>query len=123
LSNGEIYYYKIKNIDQKNIFAKGKDPDLQPLESTNSHKGEVRKMIYTPINEGQIDVLISASADRTVKLWDPKNVKGNSCFQTLVGHEGSVLDMVYTQKVDQLITSSTDKTMRIWVIDKQRSIF
>ena len=28
LSNGDIYYYKTKNIDQKNIFAKGKDPDL-----------------------------------------------------------------------------------------------
>lgn len=52
LSNGDIYYYKTKNIDQKNIFAKGKDPDLQPLDSPNPHKGEIRKMIFTPVNEG-----------------------------------------------------------------------
>jgi len=66
--------------------------------------------------------LITASADRTIKLWEPSNVKSNPCFQTIVGHEGSILDMVYIEKVNQLITSSTDRTMRIWVIDQSRQL-
>ena len=65
-------------------------------------------------------MIITASADRTIKLWETKSTKSNPCFQTIVGHEGSILDMVYVQKVDQLITSSTDRTVRIWTIDKAR---
>ena len=56
-------------------------------------------MIYTRMNEGKLDVLITASADRTIKLWEPKNQKGDPCFQTIVGHKGSILDMVYISKV------------------------
>lgn len=67
-------------------------------------------------------MLISASADRTIKLWEPKNTKTNKCFQTIIGHTGSILDMVFIQKVQLLVTSSTDKTMRIWRIDKARQL-
>lgn len=104
------------------MHLKGKDPDVTLLESSSPHKGEIRKMICTKINEETLDVLFTASADRTIKMWDPKNTKGNCCIQTICGHEGTILDMVYISKVpvDQLITTSTDKTMRIWVIDKSR---
>ena len=66
-------------------------------------------------------MLISASADRTIKLWEPKN-QGKKCFQTIIGHNGSILDMVYLQKVQLLFTSSTDNTMRIWKIDQARAL-
>jgi len=65
-------------------------------------------------------VLITGSADRTIKLWEPKNPKTNDPFQTIIGHEGSILDMVYISKVQLLVTSSTDKTMRVWRLDKAR---
>ena len=51
------------------------------------------------MNDGTLDVLITASADRTVKMWEPKNTKKDPCFQTIVGHEGTILDMVYIDKV------------------------
>lgn len=69
------------------------------IESPHSHKGEIRKIVYTKMNDGKLDVLITASADRTIKLWEPKNLKSDPCFQTIVGHEGSILDMVYIDKV------------------------
>ena len=56
-------------------------------------------MIYTKMNNGKLDVLITASADRTIKLWEPMNVKAKPCFQTIVGHEGSILDMKYIDQV------------------------
>ena len=57
-------------------------------------------MICAKINEGELDVLITASADRTIKMWDPKTVKGNPCIQTITGHAGTILDMVYIEKID-----------------------
>jgi WD40 repeat protein len=57
-----------------------------------------------------------------VKLWEPKKNHANKCFQTIIGHSGSILDMVYIDKVQLLVTSSTDKTMRIWRIDKARQL-
>jgi WD40 repeat protein len=94
--------------------------DLVELTSPQAHKGMVRKMIYTQIDG--LSVLITASADRTIKLWEPKNNKTNKCFQTIIGHKGSILDMVYIEKVQLLVTSSTDRTMRIWRIDKARQL-
>ena len=66
LSNGKIFYYKKKGIESRNLCASGKEHQQVTLESPMAHKGEVRKLIYTKI-EG-LDVLISGSADRTVKL-------------------------------------------------------
>lgn len=90
------------------------------LASPQAHKGEIRKLIYTVIDG--LHVLISASADRTIKLWEPKNPKGDKCFQTIIGHERSLLDMIYLDKVRLLFTSSTDGTMRVWRIDQARQL-
>lgn len=60
-------------MEQKYLVDKGKDPELVELDAPASqiHKGDVKCLIYSKI-EG-LDVLISGSADRTIKLWEPKN--------------------------------------------------
>lgn len=58
-------------MESRHLVDRGKDLEQVELDSPQSHKGEVRRLIYTSI-EG-IDVLISGSADRTIKLWEPKN--------------------------------------------------
>lgn len=80
LSTGQIFFYKKKNMDSKLIVQPGpkEQLDLVELTSPQAHKGMVRKMIYTNIDG--LPVLISASADRTIKLWEPKNNKTNKCF-------------------------------------------
>ena len=94
------------------MVEKGLSIIIKELNTPQAHKGAVCKLIYTLI-DGK-DVLISASADRTIKLWEPKNNRGNYCFQTLTGHERSILDMVYMETAQVILTSSTDGTMRIW---------
>ena len=78
LSNGKIFYYKKKSVDNKFLVQSGKEHEQVELDSPQAHKGEIRKLICTTIDG--LDVLISASADRTIKLWEPKNTKGNKCF-------------------------------------------
>lgn len=67
-------------MESRCLVNKGKEHEQIELESPTAHKGDIRKLIYTKI-EG-LDVLISASADRTIKLWElePKNNKTNKCF-------------------------------------------
>ena len=113
--------YKKRSTDNKYIVQKGKQLEQVPLESPQGHKGEIRKLIYVKIEE--MWVLISASADRTIKLWEPNSGnKTNKCFQTIIGHERAVLDMTYMAKVQLLFTSSADGTMRIWRIDPARKL-
>jgi WD40 repeat protein len=120
LSNGKIFYYKKKGMESRHLVASGKEHEKVKLESAMSHKGEIRRIIYTQIDG--LDVLISGSADRTVKLWEPKNTKADKCFQTLIGHKGTIIDMIYLDKVKQLITSTTYGEMHIWRIDQARSL-
>ena len=47
LSNGKLYQYKSKTMDKTSIFKKGKEPERTAIESPHSHKGSIRKMIYT----------------------------------------------------------------------------
>lgn len=89
LSNGKIFIYKKKGIDSKLIVDRGKDHEIHELASSTPHKGRISQLLFTEIDGWE--VLISGSADRTIKLWEPKNNKGNKCFQTIIGHEGSIL--------------------------------
>lgn len=120
LTNGSVGYWKKKNVEQKQIIDKGKDPELVLLDSKKKHKGEVRCLLYCKI--AGLDVLISGAADRTIKLWEPKNLKSDPCFQTVIGCGGTVIDLKYIEKSEILISSSTDLTLRIWRIDKAREL-
>ena len=37
LSNGKLFYYKSKSLDQKSIFNKGKDPEITEIISETSY--------------------------------------------------------------------------------------
>lgn len=120
LTNGNLGYWKKKNVEQKQIIDKGKDPELIRLESKKKHKGEIKCLLYCRISG--LDVLISGSADRTIKLWEPKNLKSDPCFQTIIGSGGTIIDLRYIEKSEILISSSTDKTLRVWRLDKAREL-
>jgi len=82
LSNGKLFKFCSKSIEQKSIFtSSGKPPDLAEIDSPNCHKGSITKIIYAKVNNMSLDVIITASSDRTIKLWEAKNSKTNNpCF-------------------------------------------
>ena len=93
----------------------------------NSHKGEVKCIIYQKIFSSYY--VITGSVDRTIKVWycfvfslrneirdcDPKK---KSVVQTLVGHNGTILALQFSK--DTLVSSSTDKTFKIWKQEEDR---
>lgn len=69
-------------------------------------------------------LLLTGSADRCIKVWDPK--KGNAIepsilVQTLYRHSGTVTALVVCG--DHVISGSTDRTVRLWkVVDGCRAL-
>src|SRR2546423_3421893 len=55
--------------------------------------------------------LASASADKTVKIWDASS---GECLQTLEGHSDSVISVAFSHDSARLASASHDKTVKIW---------
>ena len=66
-------------------------------------------------------LLATASADRTIKLWDvfERDLRCR-CVQTLVGHAGSVTSLSFLR--GSLVTASTDGSVRVWRSAPERSL-
>jgi WD40 repeat protein len=66
-------------------------------------------------------LLLSASADRTVRVWDPAvRDPSKACVQTLRAHGGTVTAMAYAEGM--VMTSSTDGTIKVWRPDDGREL-
>ncbi|WP_420801642.1 WD40 repeat domain-containing protein, partial [Pseudofrankia asymbiotica] len=61
--------------------------------------------------------LASASADRTVRLWDVSDRSApRPLGSPLTGHTGSVLSVAFAPDGRTLASASTDHTVRLWEI-------
>jgi WD40 repeat protein len=73
------------------------------------HKDRVTTIIISPDNE----YVITASHDKTIKIWDFNNRKE---IRTLYGHEDRVVDLVLTPDGSRILSAAHDKTVKIWDI-------
>ena len=87
------------------------DKTLEHIISKNKYSSSHNKVIYALTFSNQGDLLISGSADQTIKVWN--SVTGSLKF-TLCGHTGSVKTLFISPCDRFLVSSSTDCTIRIW---------
>jgi WD40 repeat protein/serine/threonine protein kinase len=71
------------------------------------HKGAVTSVAFSPDDR----LLASASADKTVKLWD---VVSGKEVRTLEGHTDRVTGVAFSPDARRLVSSSADQTVRLW---------
>jgi len=79
------------------------------------HQNVITKLVFS--KNGRL--LASASADRTVKLWQMSFNEGNiegKLITSLKGHEGQVYDLDISPDGKQIISASADGTLRLWDI-------
>ena len=92
------------------------------------HLGAVKKLLYLPSQDDkrpEMSMLLSCSADRTVRLWSPWVSEGKpQCIQTMVhsvaGCGGTVMDICYINGT--IVTCGTDSTVKIWQKQKGREL-
>ena len=98
------------------MFLFGKKDKVKCIQTLQGHSNWVLSVIYLPDK----DQLVSASYDKTLKIW---SLASGQCVQTLQGHSRSVDSVIYLPDKNQLVSASKDKTLKIWSLRRTFKIW
>jgi WD40 repeat protein len=88
---------------------------FRSLHTFKGHSGHIHDMAMTPDGKRAI----SASDDKTLRLWDLEN---GQCLRTLEGHLASVYSVAITPDGKRALSGSWDYTLRLWDLESGQSI-
>jgi len=86
----------------------------KPSHAITAHQAEVNCLAFNPYSEF---MLATGSADRTVALWDLRNL--NVRLHSLVSHRDEIFQVQWSPHHESLLASSgTDRRLHIWDLSK-----
>lgn len=94
------------------------------LQSLDGHNGDVVAVSLRP-DEGGDDaesgssIFLTASVDRTARIWD---LRAGACQQVFWGHEADVNSACFHPDGRHFVTCSEDKTCRLWDLRADQEI-
>jgi len=71
------------------------------------------------ISSAASKLIVSASADYTLKIWDPDS-RDVSC--TLVDHSNTVRDCCFSPNGRRIVSASSDHTLKVWTTDLRKPL-
>ncbi|XRB25343.1 EF-hand domain-containing protein [Pseudoscourfieldia marina] len=83
------------------------DIDATILNNMTGHSGGVTSASYSADGTR----IVSASQDKTVRVWDATT---GACISVLEGHSGAVTSASYSADGTRIVSASYDKTVRVW---------
>lgn len=79
------------------------------------HVDSVNSVHFKPFS----NILATASADKTVSIWD---VRSGLCVQTFYGHSGSVNGCKFTPKGDKIASCDSNGIVKSWDLSRGKEI-
>lgn len=81
------------------------------LSTLTGHSDEISKICFSPNGR----YLLTASADKTARLWNFNDDNETSkCVQIMRGHDSDVFSCAFNYSGDAILTASKDNTCKIW---------
>eukprot|EP00003_Mantamonas_plastica_P025589 TRINITY_DN5050_c0_g1_i3.p2 TRINITY_DN5050_c0_g1~~TRINITY_DN5050_c0_g1_i3.p2 ORF type:complete len:454 (+),score=141.87 TRINITY_DN5050_c0_g1_i3:2031-3392(+) len=127
LSASEDYTLKIWNLQYVGAGGGKKTtnaPDVEPIVTMRGHTAP----IYSAILSTDKDLVFSAGADKTIRLWSPTpgtaelyDAYGSACSQKLgmyTGHTDAIWDLDVHPFSNFLLSASADGTVCLWDIEQ-----
>lgn len=86
----------------------------KPMHKVDAHKGEINCMSFNPFSEF---ILVTGSTDRTVALWDMRNL--SSKIHSFENHADEILQVEWSPFNEAILASaSSDRRVNIWNLAK-----
>jgi len=83
-------------------------------EIKDAHDADINSIAFNPVNEF---LFATGSADKTVALWDIRNLK--SKIKTFTGHTDQVFQVVWAPHNESILTScSADRRVNVWDLSR-----
>ncbi|KAL9657486.1 hypothetical protein ABK040_016752 [Willaertia magna] len=96
------------------IFDTRGQNNTKPAYATEAHKAEVNCIDFSPYSEY---IFVTGSADKTVKLWDMRNLKSE--LHSLESHTDEVFSVSWSPSNETILAScGTDRRVMIWDISR-----
>ncbi|KAG0267354.1 Coronin-like protein crn1 [Mortierella polycephala] len=92
------------------------EDDIEPLVRLNSHGRKVGQVLFNPVAE---NVLLSASADLTIKLWD---VEKGVEKQEITGHMEIIQSVAWNYNGTLIATTCRDKKVRVFDVRSNKIV-
>jgi len=103
-------YFGSVGDDQKLMIWDVRQPPDKPVHNINAHNAEINCLAFNPFSEW---LLATASADKTVALWDLRSLKIR--LHTMKGHEDQVYQVSWSPHNETILGScGSDRRVHIW---------
>ena len=87
---------------------------MQPSHTVDAHSAEVNCLSFNPYSEF---ILASGSADKTVALWDLRNLKLK--LHSFESHKDEIFQVQWSPHNETILASSgTDRRLHVWDLSK-----
>jgi len=98
---------------KKDVFPGGKN-----LFQSGGHFSRVLSMSWVE----ERNLLLSAGADRMVRLWDPRAPPKTPCIEKLLGHHAPVTCVASDSDGSHFYSASLDKSLKVWDFASRKAI-
>ncbi|GAC98337.1 hypothetical protein PHSY_005930 [Pseudozyma hubeiensis SY62] len=109
---GRTYMHVPTDVDVNLSSEPGEQQCFLPKTCIHTFRGHTKGISTVKLLPGSGHLLLSASLDTTVKLWDVYHDR--ACLRTFMGHTQGVRDVAFSPDGRRFLSTSYDRHIKLW---------